>query len=100
MSNHSRRAVLAGIATAPALALTSAGPDPIYAAIERHKVAFRLSQETGRIRSGTVDVEWASGYDPVKCKAVLEADSAASDADADAANALTTVRPTTIAGWR
>jgi hypothetical protein len=103
MSNHSRRAVLAGIAAAPALAapalaLSGAGPDPIFAAIERHKVAFRISQEAGRIRSGTVDAEWAPEYDPVKCKAVMEADSVASDADADAANALTTVRPTTMAG--
>jgi hypothetical protein len=42
--SHSRRAVLAGIAAAPALAapalaLTSAGPDPIFAAIERHRAA-------------------------------------------------------------
>jgi hypothetical protein len=36
---HSRRAVLAGIATplaAPALALSGTGPDPIYAAIAAH----------------------------------------------------------------
>jgi hypothetical protein len=41
---HSRRAVLAGIAAAPALAaptlaLTSGGPDPIFAAIKRHRAA-------------------------------------------------------------
>jgi hypothetical protein len=40
----SRRAVLAGIATAPALAapalaLSSGAPDPIFAAIERHRAA-------------------------------------------------------------
>jgi hypothetical protein len=40
----SRRAILAGIATAPALAapalaLTAAPPDPIFAAIERHRTA-------------------------------------------------------------
>jgi hypothetical protein len=98
---HSRRAVLAGIATAPALAvpaLAQSGPDPIFAAIERHKVAFRTSQTTGRIQSGTVDAEWAPGYDPVKCKAVLEASSMADEAAAAAANALITVRPTTMAG--
>ena len=46
--NTTRRAVLAGIATAPALAapaLALSGPDPIFAAIEQHKVAFRISQE-------------------------------------------------------
>lgn len=38
----SRRAVLAGIATVPALAapaLAMSGPDPIFAAIELHRVA-------------------------------------------------------------
>jgi hypothetical protein len=95
----SRRAVLAGIATAPvlaapALALASAGPDPIIAAIERHKVAFRISQEAGRIRCYTVDAEWAPEYDPVKLEAADEASSAADDDYADAANALITVRPT------
>jgi hypothetical protein len=38
-----RRAVLAGIATAPALAapaLALSGPDPIFAAIERHRAAY------------------------------------------------------------
>jgi hypothetical protein len=43
--SHSRRAVLAGIATAPAalaapaLALSVAGPDPIFALIEQHRAA-------------------------------------------------------------
>jgi hypothetical protein len=100
--SHSRRAILAGIATAPALAAPAlalnAGPDPIFDLIERHKVAFRTSQEAARIRSGTVDVERSPKYDPVKCKEALEADSAAGDAATDAANALITVRPTTIAG--
>ena len=38
--DHSRRAILAGIAAAPALtapALALCGSDPIFAAIERHK---------------------------------------------------------------
>jgi len=108
----SRRAVLAGIATAPALAgstLTlagatalshqaSLGPDPIFAAIEQHKVAFRISQEAGRIRFYTVDAEWAPEYDPVKLEAADEASSVADDDYDDAANALLTVRPTTMAG--
>jgi hypothetical protein len=43
MSNHSRRAVLAGIATAPALAapaLALSGPDPIFALIQAHRAAL------------------------------------------------------------
>ncbi len=47
-----------------------------------------------RIESNTVDAEWSPEYNPVECKAVKEA---ASEAHA-AANALTTIRPTTIAG--
>jgi hypothetical protein len=93
------------LASATALASSStlapampAAPDPIFAAIERHKVVFRISQEAGRIRVHMVDVEWAPEYDPVKCAAAEEADSAASDASTDAANALTTTRPTTMAG--
>jgi hypothetical protein len=97
----SRRAVLAGIAAAPALAapaLALSGPDPIFAAIERHKAAFRVSQETGRIRSSTIDNERAAGYDPVQCKAAIEASGAADDAVDAAADALITIRPTTMAG--
>jgi len=40
VKDHSRRAILAGIAAAPALAapaLALCGSDPIFAAIERHK---------------------------------------------------------------
>jgi hypothetical protein len=99
----SRRAILAGIAAAPALAasaiaLTGPETDPIFTAIERHKVAFRISQEAGRIQCHTVDVKWAPEYDPVRWKAVQEASSAADATAAAAANALTTVRPTTMAG--
>lgn len=73
-------------------------PDPILTAIEQHKLAFRLSQERGRIECGTVDVKGAPGYDPVKCKAVQKAARAADDAAADAAKALTTIQPSTMAG--
>ena len=55
MSNHSRRAILAGIATAPALAapafaLSNGGPpDPIFAAIERHRAGLpRRIPQRGR----------------------------------------------------
>jgi hypothetical protein len=49
--SHSRRAILAGIATAPALAtptlaLTSAYPDPVFAAIERHRAAAEAHTAT------------------------------------------------------
>jgi hypothetical protein len=83
-----RRAVLAGAATAvastgivPAKAMES---DPIFAAIERHKEAFRLSQVARRIRSNTGDAG--------------EADNAACNVATVAANALTTIRPATMAG--
>ena len=72
--------------------------DPIFAAIERHKVAFSASQVMGNIQCNTVDAKWSPEYDPVECEAVEEAASAADAADAAAANALTTIRPTTIAG--
>jgi hypothetical protein len=42
-----------------------AAPDPIFAVIERHKVAFRISQTASRIQSHTVDAEWSPEYDPV-----------------------------------
>jgi hypothetical protein len=98
----SRRAILAGAAALPALAIpaiaASTEIDPIFAAIERHKVAFRASQAADNIRMGTVTAKWSPDYDPVECKAVMEASSATSGAAANAANALTTIQPTTIAG--
>jgi len=96
-----RRTILAGAAALPALAVPSfaaAELDPIFAAIERHKVAFHASQAADNIRMGTVDAKWSPDYDPVECKAVMEAASAADHAANDAANALTTIRPTMIAG--
>ena len=102
-AHTTRRAlILAGAAMLPALALPvaamSAGIDPIFAAIERHKVAFHASQAAGRVRCNTIDAEWHPDHNPVECRAALEADSAANDAAGAAAAALTTVRPTTIAG--
>jgi hypothetical protein len=102
MSKLNRRNALAAIGSLPALSIPAAAAfatdDPIFAAIEWHKVAFRTSQEAGRIRVHTVDAKWAPEYDPVKCKAAQDADSAATDYADDAANALTTVQPTTMAG--
>jgi len=103
MRDMNRRAVLAGTAALPVLAIIpatalGAAADPIFAAIERHKVAFRASQAADNIRMGTVDAEWSPDYNPAECKAVKEDASAADGAADDAANALTTIRPTTIAG--
>jgi hypothetical protein len=112
----SRRAVLAGVAAAPVLAVPALalsgtgrpreGGDPIFAAIERHKAAYRIQMEAGRIRCHTAD-KWSPEYDPVECEAAKEAYTAAADASDDAAadasddaaaDALTTIRPTTMAG--
>src|SRR5579862_110532 len=95
----SRRAILAGIAAAPMAAVPAIAlaTDPIFAAIERHKAAFRASQEAGRIQSGTIDLEGAAGYD-VLCEAAQVASDAADEANEDAAYALLTVRPTTMTG--
>lgn len=102
-----RRTVLAGAAGAATLAtaaFAAIGPqpspndDPIFAAIERHKVVFRISQVAGRIQSNTCSAEWAPEYDPVEYEAAEDAANAAFDAHAIAANLLTTTRPSTIGG--
>jgi hypothetical protein len=92
MTAIAKRRTLAAGAVAAAL------PDPIFAAIERHKVMFRTSMAAGRIRGHTVDAKWSPDYDHVECKAVQEASNAADAAAVDAANALTTIQPTTLAG--
>jgi hypothetical protein len=104
-SELSRRTLLAGAAVAiPATGIIAAAlpaaaeDDPIFAAIERHKVAFRLSQVAGRIRGNTVDAEWSPDYDPVACNTALAADEEAIAASDAAAIALITIRPTTMAG--
>jgi hypothetical protein len=103
ITSKTRRAVLAGAASLPALAAPRAfasipSADPIFAAIERHKSAYRHSMECGRISVHTNDVKSSPGYDPVLCKAVLRANDDADHATTDAAFALTTIRPTTMAG--
>jgi hypothetical protein len=96
----SRRAILAGaaaLATVPALA-TSSSTDPIFAAIEQHKIAFHASQTANCIQSSTVDAEWSPEYDPIVCKTVDETAAVAHEAAEEAAYALTTIQPTTIPG--
>ena len=111
MANTSRRAILAGasvLAAAASVPISACAavpshgaisdPDPIFAAIERHKIAFRLSQEAGRVASVTVDAKWSPEYDEALCRANKAADE---DAEADAAQAarkLTTIQPTSVAG--
>jgi hypothetical protein len=77
--SHSRRAILVGIAAAPALAgppLALSGPDPILALIEQHRVAWAVSE---RAQSD-------------------EEINAASDLRQPIEQALAITRPTTLAG--
>jgi hypothetical protein len=107
--NLSRRTLIAGAAvlsTTAAVATTvavpsapaAAPPDPIFAAIERHKEAFRPSLEAARVKLNTVSAEWAENYDAAAHEAAEAAAVVTSEAEEDAANALTTIRPTTMAG--
>jgi hypothetical protein len=66
-----RRAILAGIAAAPALALSGAGPDPIFAAIERHRAALAAHLKTieaqGDLEERLCDERLAEAGSPTKC---------------------------------
>lgn len=62
--SHSRRAVLAGIATAPVLAapaVASSGPDPIFALIEQHRVAHDVRNrcDDGEAYDAATQAAWA-----------------------------------------
>jgi hypothetical protein len=96
-----RRSLIAGsaaLAAAVPATTTPAGADPIYSAIERHKAAFRISQVANRIQATTVDTEWHPDYDPVECEKAEKAADSAYDEASTAANALTSIRPITMAG--
>jgi hypothetical protein len=124
MSNHSRRAILAGIAAspalaAPALALSVVGPDPIFALIDRHRTALAAhlaaSEAQGDLEVRLVDERLTEAGSPEECsdrwygaikaanrdpryvdaKAVCDKTSAAEVA---AAWALVAEPPATIAG--
>jgi hypothetical protein len=92
-ATSTRRAVLAGAAALPAISLPAIAtePDPIFAAIERHKMAFRIEQETCRAE-GHMDSS-APEY-----KATRAAVDVANDACNEAAYALAELEPTTKAG--
>jgi hypothetical protein len=94
-----RRAVLVGVvAVFAAPTLATIAPDPIFAVIERHKVAYRISSVCGLTRCNAVDATWSPRYDEAAlAAAVAEADDAEAEADG-AAFALTTIRPTSMAG--
>jgi hypothetical protein len=102
MTAISRRSALAGVAslTVPSTALAAYSAtsivDPIFAAIERHREAYMLRLTAGRIRGDTPD--WGPDCDEAKLAVVEKEDDAAYQANEDAAMALTTIRPTTIAG--
>jgi hypothetical protein len=93
----SRRAILAGAAALPALTVSpvalAATPDPIFAAIERHKDIFRSSLEARRVWSDTPRVPWSeeAWEADVRFRWVHRRENRAG-------RALATVRPTTVAG--
>jgi hypothetical protein len=88
----SRRAVLAGAATLPALSLPAiaAEPDPIFRAIERHKVTFKNRMQANEIASD-------ASHTPEN-NAIHKASEEADDADTAAVFALAGTLPTTMAG--
>jgi hypothetical protein len=124
MSKHSRRAVLAGIAAAPALAgpalaLSGAGPDPIFAKIELHRAAHAAYLATlgaqGDLECHLVDERLAEAGSPEKCSdrwheaihaanrdpryvRAVAASGESSDAETDAAWSLVEEPPTTVTG--
>jgi hypothetical protein len=80
--------------TLPALAYPAA--DPIFAAIERHKAAFLISQESWRRECHTPDC--GPDFDPVVHKEAYEVAEDDREDCAAAVLALTTIKPTTLAG--
>ena len=90
-----RRLILAGATAAvPALSLPAFAdpkPDPIFAAIEKHRQAY-----VAKMRACRIEAE--ADHDNPK-RAEIEASAAKADAASDkAALALTTTQPTTMAG--
>ncbi len=100
--SHSRRAILAGIAAAPALAapvlaLTSAGPDPIYAAIENHK---GLNAAFSRALLLKDKFEVGSGFDDEspEHEDLIQREDETGDAEREACDEMLATAPTTFAG--
>jgi hypothetical protein len=105
---HSRRAVPAGIATAPALAapalaLRSAEPDPIFAAIEAHDRALKHyhsleSDFPGGSNWNAFEGCFLDPDDPQEVRDMVVNSWKAHKAEDAALLALLTTQPTTIAG--
>jgi hypothetical protein len=100
-TNTTRRAVMAGLAAAPVAGLPAvagavAGNDPIFAAIERHKSAWRAFLPTCDLTDEVLAKQQG--------REVSEADEAAyeaaGDAETEALDALVETAPTTKAGAR
>jgi hypothetical protein len=102
MSSTSRRAVLIGAAAltvTPATAIaagTSGEPDPIFAAIERHRRAFPLKMQAMRAVGNEPDN--GPRVNQERLAKLKSAENAACEEEKDAAWDLTTIRPTTAAG--
>lgn len=92
-ATSTRRAVLAGAACLPVLSVEGLATtaDPIFAAIDKHKIAFLLYLRTGRVQFNMEDA--APEYE-----AAQKAASTATDASREAACALTTIMPATMGG--
>jgi hypothetical protein len=93
VNTTSRRDVLAGIATAPALSAPAlalmSGPDPIFAAIERHKArnaAFSNALQGEPETASPEHDEWLRG------------EAAAGDAEREASAEMVATVPTTLVG--
>jgi hypothetical protein len=105
---HSRRTVLAGIAAAPALAvpalaLSSAEPDPIFAAIEAHDRAMKHyhsleSEFPGRSNWTAIEGCFLDPDDPQEVRDMVVNSWKAYKAEDAAHLALLTTQPTTITG--
>jgi hypothetical protein len=82
-----RRTILAGAAALPAMSIPAiaAEPDPIFAAIERSKIAYRVHGEV--LETDYADEDYAK-----------EMRNAACAEDCTARDALLTIKPTTLAG--
>jgi hypothetical protein len=96
----SRRAVLAGIASspafaAPALALSGAEPDPIFAAIKRHKA---LNVAFSEVLHGMSEFETKHGVAAAGIDEWEQREHETSNAERDACDEMTATVPTTLAG--
>jgi hypothetical protein len=100
--DHSRRAVLAGIATAPALAapalaLTSAGPDPIFAAIENHK-GLNAAFSRALLLKDTFEGEHGFSDTSPQHDDLVRREDETCDAEREACDEMLATVPTTFAG--